>query len=507
GAIRWHTSTVTPLYDGPNRMSGFMGTAHDITYRKRIEEKLKRSESTLRTIFSNLHFGIALYDHARDSIIYTNDKFLELYGVEKKNMRRAKDIYRAITDDPERQKVLEEAVEKAISSSDPAKMSWDDIMIERAGKQMFVAAYIIRIPDSNMIVSTVRDMTESIQKQRQIEYVSYHDYLTDLYNRRFYEEKLRELDRKKSLPLGLMFIDLNGLKLINDAYGHSTGDRALSTVAKVLKEKSDKKTYAARIGGDEFALLVPNTSETEMEGHAQRIKERLAHVKVDHVMISVAIGYAIRYNTEEDIFAISKGAEDTMYRHKITEGSSARNRTIKMILMTLTEKYSYERLHSKRVSNFCFEMGRALDLSEDDRKELALAGLFHDIGKIAIPDHILGKPEALTAEEYERMKTHTEVGYQILRAADEYSNLAEYALYHHERYDGKGYPAGLKGEKIPLFARIISIVDAYETMTSKRSYRAERTKEEAIRELRFCAGSQFGPELTELFIERILTRT
>ncbi len=233
----------------------------------------------------------------------------------------------------------------------------------------------------------------------------------------------------------------------------------------------------------------------------------LTRVKIDHMLISVAIGYAIKFRVEEDIFVISKVAEDTMYRHKITEGSSARNRTIQTILTTLTEKYSDERMHSKRVSNFCFEMGRALDLSDDDRKELALAGLFHDIGKIAIPDHILGKQDALTAEEYERMKTHTEAGYQILRAADEYSNLAEYALYHHERYDGKGYPTGLKGDRIPLFARIISIADAYEAMTAERSYRAKKTEEEAIRELRSCAGRQFDPELTEIFIEHVVKKT
>jgi diguanylate cyclase (GGDEF)-like protein/PAS domain S-box-containing protein/putative nucleotidyltransferase with HDIG domain len=506
GDVRWHTSTITPLYDDDDQMTGFMGTAHDITYRKRIEEELKRSESTLQTIFSHLHFGIALYDYVKDSIVYTNEQFLELYGVNKDQMTRAKDVYRAITDDPKRQKMLEEVVVKAMSSDDPEKMSWDDIMIDRGGEKRFLAAYIIKIPDSNMIVSTARDITESIYKQRQIEYVSYHDYLTDLYNRRFYEKKLTELDHKENLPLGLMLIDLNGLKLINDAYGHTVGDKALKIVAETLKELGDPGIYAARVGGDEFALLVPNTCEADMNGYAERIKERLSRVKIDHVMISVAIGYAIKFRSEEDVYVISKSAEDTMYRHKITEGSSARNRTIQTILTTLTEKYSYERTHSKRVSAMCLKMGRALGLSDDDQKELALAGLFHDIGKIAIPDHILGKQEALTAEEYERMKTHTEAGYQILRAADEYSNLAEYALYHHERYDGKGYPTGLKGDKIPYFARIISIADAYEAMTSERSYRVKKTKEEAIIELRACAGRQFDPELTETFIKHVVNK-
>ncbi len=188
GDVRWHASTITPLYDEHDQMTGFMGTAHDITYRKRIEEELKRSESTLKTIFSHLHFGIALYDYVSDSIVYTNEQFLELYGADKNHMTCAKDVYRAVTDDPKRQKLLENSLREALLSDDPAKMSWDDIMIDRAGEKRFLAAYIIKIPDSNMIVSTARDIIgfKRRYKQRQIEYISYHDYLTGFYNRRFY---------------------------------------------------------------------------------------------------------------------------------------------------------------------------------------------------------------------------------------------------------------------------------------------------------------------------------
>jgi putative nucleotidyltransferase with HDIG domain len=177
---------------------------------------------------------------------------------------------------------------------------------------------------------------------------------------------------------------------------------------------------------------------------------------------------------------------------------------LKSILKTLTDKYEEERSHSKQVSKYCLEMGKVLGLSEDDQKELELAGLFHDIGKIAIPDDIINKDGLLTSQEYKLMKTHTNAGYQILRAADEYSNLAEYALYHHERYDGMGYPAGLKGEKIPYFARIISIVDSYEAMTSNRRYRLKKSKADAIEELRQNIGTQFDPELTKVFIEKVL---
>ncbi|MFA6890310.1 MAG: HD domain-containing phosphohydrolase, partial [Bacilli bacterium] len=137
---------------------------------------------------------------------------------------------------------------------------------------------------------------------------------------------------------------------------------------------------------------------------------------------------------------------------------------------------------------------------------LKQAGLFHDIGKISIPDSILNKPEKLTDEEYDIIKTHTEVGYQILRAADEYSDLAIHALHHHERWDGKGYPTALEGNDIPLFSRIICVVDAYEAMTADRPYRKRLTKEHAIAEIRKCSGTQFDPKIAKIFIEQILRK-
>lgn len=146
----------------------------------------------------------------------------------------------------------------------------------------------------------------------------------------------------------------------------------------------------------------------------------------------------------------------------------------------------------------------ALHIKGDDLVELELAGLYHDIGKISIPDSILNKPGKLTEEEFEVIKTHTEVGYQILRAADEYSDLAEHALSHHERWDGTGYPRGLKAEQIPLFSRIISIADSYEAMTADRPYRKAMNQEIAIEEIIRCSGSQFDPKIANIFINDVL---
>ncbi|MGE4572161.1 MAG: HD-GYP domain-containing protein, partial [Candidatus Izemoplasmatales bacterium] len=201
---------------------------------------------------------------------------------------------------------------------------------------------------------------------------------------------------------------------------------------------------------------------------------------------------------------IMKNAENQMYRNKLKEGKSIRNNSIKAILKTLTDKFEEEKIHSDRVSQYCRLIGQKLNIKSDDLNELEIAGLFHDIGKISIPDHILHKESFLSKDDYEIIKTHTENGYNILRAADKYSNLAEYALTHHEHWNGLGYPRGLSKEEIPLFSRIIAISDAYEAMTSDRVYRKTMSQEEAVKEIIRCSGSQFDPFIARVFVEEVL---
>ncbi len=211
------------------------------------------------------------------------------------------------------------------------------------------------------------------------------------------------------------------------------------------------------------------------------------------------------YDSEKGIDEILSAAENYLYRHKVTVGMSVRNHAIKAILNTLTEKYNEEKIHSQRVGSFCKRIGIALSLSKEDVDILELAGMYHDIGKISIPDAILNKPAKLTKEEYDIIKTHTMVGYQILKAADEYSGLAEYALSHHERWDGKGYPKGLMGTEIPLYSRIINVADSFEAMTANRPYRTGMSIEDAVAEIKRCSGSQFDPDIAEIFISKVLS--
>lgn len=355
------------------------------------------------------------------------------------------------------------------------------------------------------VVSISRDITEATIRQEEIKYINQHDYLTGLYNRRMFQETFESLSQNKAYPLTIMMLDLNGLKLINDAFGHLKGDEALRMVSLILSDVLSEH-FVSRIGGDEFAAIVKGEKQKYIDTLVENITKKVSNLIIENVRLSISIGYEIIENNDTDFNEAIKKAENNMYRHKIAESMSVRNNAIKAIHKTLTDKYRDERIHSEKVSQLCYVIGLALELNADSLKELRLAGMYHDIGKIAIPDAILNKPDQLTTEEFEIMKTHTEMGYNILRAADEYSKLAEYALTHHERWDGKGYPRGIKGEDIPLFARIINLADSFDAMTSNRSYRMKMSKEKAIEEIKKHAGHQFDPQLAKIFVTKVLKR-
>ena len=335
------------------------------------------------------------------------------------------------------------------------------------------------------------------------EYLGQHDYLTNLYNRRYL---VNAFNSKGYFSYGLMMIDINGLKLINDAYGHVRGDEAIRRIANLLMSVFEKDDIVARIGGDEFAILAPHKSDMQLQDYKDKLILLSQDIKIEKIPVSLAIGYEILNENDKDIDELLSKAEKQLYRHKITVGGSIRNHAIQAILSTLTEKYKEEKMHSERVSQLCKEIGTELGLSKEEVDVLELAGMYHDIGKISIPDAILNKPDKLTDEEYEIIKTHTQIGYQILRAADEYSGLAEYALSHHERWDGRGYPKGLKGEEIPLFSRIINVADSFEAMTADRPYRKGMSIVDAGLEIKNCSGRQFDPGISNLFLTKILQR-
>ncbi|WP_242975867.1 HD domain-containing phosphohydrolase [Desulfosporosinus sp. FKB] len=351
------------------------------------------------------------------------------------------------------------------------------------------------------------EINNRIKKEDEIRYLSYHDKLTGLYNRRFYEEEIRRLDSERNLPLSIIMGDVNGLKLVNDTFGHEKGDELLRKAAGVIRKACRTDDIVARWGGDEFILLLPQTNPDEAAMIVKRIKNQCSDEQVNTICISISFGWATKKETSEDILKTLKVAEDYMYKNKILENQNNIKDTITTIINTLHEKSPREEQHSKRVSELCQSIGIAMGLSEREINKIKVVGLLHDIGKIAIEEGILNKPGRLTEQERSEIERHPDIGYRILNSSNYMLDIADCILAHHERWDGTGYPKGLKGEYIPKFARIISLADAYDAMTSERSYRSALPETMVIEELRRNAGLQFDPELTRIFIEKVLNKS
>ncbi|KAF1302416.1 MULTISPECIES: HD domain-containing phosphohydrolase [Enterococcus] len=352
------------------------------------------------------------------------------------------------------------------------------------------------------IVIVFRDIHEETKHHQQIEFLSYHDPLTCLYNRHYLEEHFNCYSQPANFPITVVMGDVNGLKLTNDVFGHKAGDELLKEVARVFEKNCSSEHIVSRWGGDEFVVIMPKTSSKEAEQIVQAIREtpvKLANI--GGVTASISLGFSTMDSTKTTLVETMSRAEEHMYHKKLLDGKSYRNSIINTLLVTLFENSTETEEHSQRLLRYCKAVGMKMDLHPRLLDDLALVCLLHDIGKVGIDPRILNKPGKLTLEEWKEMQRHTEIGYRIAQATPELAPLANLILSHHERWDGKGYPHGLKGTDIPLICRILAIADTYDAMTNNRVYRKSVSHEKAIAEIKANAGTQFDPTIAAIFIE------
>ncbi len=348
-------------------------------------------------------------------------------------------------------------------------------------------------------VQCIRDIGERKQMEEELKRLSTRDALTGLYNRNFFEEQLQCLEKSRFYPISLVICDLDGLKLVNDAWGHDRGDELLRRAASVIKSCGRDAGLVARVGGDEFAVMLPGADRNTAEQVTRRIKEATEGDNARHVdfPLSISVGSATAEDGSRSLREVYKEADDAMYLNKLANGRDMRATTIGALKTALAGKDFHD---MERMKELACRLGNAVGLSQEEIDSLRLLVEMHDVGKLGVPDDILCKPGPLTEEEKRLVRRHPEVGYRIALSSGELARIAPYILQHHERWDGTGYPQGIAGNDIHLLSRILAIVDAYDAMICERPYRRALTHEEALNNLRQGAGTQFDPHLVSIFI-------
>ncbi|MHB1421016.1 MAG: bifunctional diguanylate cyclase/phosphohydrolase [Bacillota bacterium] len=377
-------------------------------------------------------------------------------------------------------------------------------------------------------------LTEANQKLSQL---ALTDGLTGLYNHRYFQERIREeLNRAERYEseLSLMMLDVDHFKLYNDHCGHTQGDQVLTKLAQIISQSIRQVDVAARYGGEEFVVILVETDPIVATAVAERIRSAVEQYQfpgaesqpLGKVTVSIGIaGYPVDATEAHEL--INK-ADQALYRAKnisrnkvevfasvleplyeaMNEANDNTNpedlmEAIRSILSVINARDKYTQGHAEKTMKYSVALANKMGLASDRIRIIKYAAFLHDIGKLKIGKDILNKSRPLSDEEKDLIKLHSLYGVNIIEPLENVKDLIPVIRHHHERYDGKGYPDGLKSHAISLEARIMAVADSYDAMRSSRPYRVALSKEEALRELEDCAGSQFDPEVINAFVEMV----
>lgn len=368
---------------------------------------------------------------------------------------------------------------------------------------------------------------QDMQKKK-LQMLAITDELTDVYNQRQFrillEDEIENSD-KNNCSLGLIMMDIDNFNMYNDLYGHDCGDKILKGTSAILKSIVKQNGYVCRYGGDEFAIIFPNTNLETLEMFAHNIIHKFEKVRCDYFSdklsekVTLSIGLSEYPNRSTSKSELISHSDMALYHAKnlgkgkvhlyqdiisqIRKTLSSDNQQLigafKGLLSTISAKDKYTHAHSERVSSYAVLIGKAMNLSLEEISVLEYAGLLHDIGKIEIPKTLLNKNDNLTDDEQLIIRQHPVYSENILEPLEDINNLMDYVRHHHERFDGFGYPDGLAGKEISLGARILCVADSFDAMISERPYSKRKTTEEALTELKQYSGTQFDPEIVDIF--------
>lgn len=508
GSVVWVLMIVIRFITQGKSNFSHLCILQDISARKATETAFHESERSKSVLLSHLP-GMA-YRCRNDkewTMEFVSEGCRSLTGYETEDLLGNRNVSFADLVIPEFRDLLRKEWDRVLKLHEPFKSEYE--IETRDGTRKWVMelgqGVFGEYGEVEALEGIIIDMTERKKQEEHIQYLSEHDFLTGLFNRRHFDNEKDRLDIKENMPLSFFICDINGVRLINDAFGQIHGDRVIVETSRYLKNFCGENDVLARTGGNEFCILMPNTSAESAHNILERMENSLKKLNKERKNsgfdISLAIGFGTKTSTEQSLPDIVKEATDYMYSRKLLSRSSSHSSILSAIVATMYERSQETEEHAIRLADISKKIASRLSLSQKEMDDLEVFAMLHDIGKVGIDDRILNKPGKLTEEEWVIMKRHPEIGYRIAMASPDLENVAGYILSHHERWDGKGYPRGLSGKEIPLLSRIIALADAYDAMTEDRVYRKAMSSDEAIKEITRNSGTQFDPQIVELFLQ------